>query len=339
MKKFYYVALLALFVSCKSMPTKQVEAEQTDKKIVSYDAELSGFQYPYPTSTFSFESQFQKMQMTYMDVKPAGKSVKTVVLFHGKNFSGYYFEPIIKQLVGRGMRVIVPDQIGFGKSTKPNSYQYSFHVLAQNTKKLLESIGVENFTLVGHSMGGMVATRFALMYPESVQKLILVNAIGLEDYKVLTPFKGFDELYSGELENNEDKIRNYQIQFYYDGKWKEEYEPMIQPAIGWTNGPDKALIAKNAAMTSELIYTQPVVYEFKQLKMPTTIINGLRDKTAPGKAWAPKENQTLMGDYPRLSRKVTRMIPNGKLVALDGLGHMPFVEDFERFMKVFVPEL
>lgn len=335
MKKLVSLLLLVLVVSCST--NKKVESEP--KKESGFDAVLTGFNYPYPVNQFAVEVQGQKLQMSYMDIKPEGEVKKTVVMFHGKNFGGFYFEPIIKELKDKGYRVIVPDQIGFGKSSKPQYFQYSFHLLAKLTNNLLQNIGVSQFTLVGHSMGGMLATRYALMFPENVKKLILVNPIGLEDYKVLTSYKTVDELYANELKNDEEKIRNYQKAAYYDGNWKAEYEPMIVPAVGWTKGPDHALVAKNAALTADLIYTQPVVYEFKKLKMKTTLINGDRDKTAIGKGWATPENQKIMGNYPKLGPEVAKMIPQGKLITMKGLGHVPFVEDFSWFMKLFVPEL
>jgi len=63
-----------------------------------------------------------------------------VVLLHGKNFNIAYWEQTIKELSKQGFRVIAPDQIGFGKSTKPASYQYSFQQLALNTKSILDSL-------------------------------------------------------------------------------------------------------------------------------------------------------------------------------------------------------
>lgn len=335
MKKLICLLMLVVFVSCSSQKT----AETTPAKHDGFDAELSGYNYPYPVKTYEFESQGQKLKMAYMDVMPEGTPLKTIVLLHGKNFSGFYFEPIIKELTAKGYRVIAPDQIGFGKSSKPEFFQYSFHTLAKFTADLLTNAGVTEFVLTGHSMGGMVSTRLALMYPERVKKLILVNPIGLEDYKTLVPFRSVDEQLVGELKNNETKIRDYQKVAYYDGQWKEEYEPMIVPAVGWTKGPDHVLTSKTSVMISEIIYTQPVYYEFKNLKMPVTMINGQRDKTAPGKPLASPENQKIMGNYPKLGRDVIKMIPKGKLIPMNGLGHMPFVEDFKGFMKLYMAEL
>lgn len=332
--KILMLGILFLNYSCSGLNIKK-ESKIHD----GFDAQLSKFEYPYSVQFFESFIQDQKLQLAYMDIVPQGPIKKTVVLLHGKNFSGYYFGPIIKSLVDNGIRVIVPDQVGFGKSTKPVHFQYSFQIFAKLTRDLLLHINVKDFNLVGHSMGGMIGTRFALMYPESVKKLILINPIGLEDYKTLTSYKSFDDLYKMELNSSEEKIRDYQKVYYYDNNWKPEYEAMIIPAIEWIKGPDKELIARNAALTSELIYTQPVVYEFKNLKMKTTLINGQRDKTAPGKAWAPIENQKIMGDYPQLGETVISQIPQGKLIKIAGIGHLPFVEDFSGFMKLFLPEL
>src|SRR3954454_2555985 len=150
---------------------------------------LEGYAYPYPVKFFPLRIEGQDLRMAYMDVPPVEGSAGrgTVVLLHGKNFFGAYWKETIAVLAKAGFRVIVPDQIGFGKSSKPDMH-YSFHLLASNTKLLLDSLGVGNAVIVGHSMGGMVATRFALMYPEFTTRLVLENPIGLEDYKEKAPY-------------------------------------------------------------------------------------------------------------------------------------------------------
>ena len=85
-----------------------------------------------------------------------------------------------------GYRVIAPDQIGWGKSSKPD-IRYSFQLLAANTAHLLDTLHVTKAVVLGHSTGGMLAVRFALMYPERVSQLILEDPIGLEDYRARRP--------------------------------------------------------------------------------------------------------------------------------------------------------
>ena len=149
----------------------------------AYGPELEGFDYPYPVKQFAFSSQGQDLHMAYMDVAPAGPARGTIVLLHGKNFCGATWEGSIKALSDAGYRVIAPDQIGFCKSSKPGRYQFTFQQLARNTQALLASLGVEKATIMGHSTGGMLGIRYALMYPGAVKQLVLVDPIGLEDWK------------------------------------------------------------------------------------------------------------------------------------------------------------
>src|SRR5690606_398013 len=139
----------------------------------SYGQHLEGFNYPHPTKRYEFNSQRQPLFMAYMDVQPKGKANgRTVVLMHGKNFCAATWEESIAVLSQNGFRVIAPDQVGFCASSKPQGYQFSFAQLAHNMQELLKSLGAERITLVGHSMGGMLASRFALNYPESVEQLV-----------------------------------------------------------------------------------------------------------------------------------------------------------------------
>ena len=121
--------------------------------------------YPFPISYFSLNIEGQDVQMAYMDVKPATSNGETVILFHGKNFNGFYWKDVIPFLVQAGYRVIVPDQVGWGKSSKPDIH-YSFFLLANNNAKLLDSLLINKVTVIAHSMGGMLATRFTVMYPQ-----------------------------------------------------------------------------------------------------------------------------------------------------------------------------
>ena len=86
-----------------------------------YDAPLGiayeELKYPYPTAYLNLLVEGQDLRMCFMDVQPTkNPNGRTVVLLHGKNFWGAYWADTIKFLTDRGFRVIVPDQIGFGKS-------------------------------------------------------------------------------------------------------------------------------------------------------------------------------------------------------------------------------
>lgn len=297
------------------------------------DPELKDYKYPFPVEYFDVHVKDQKYKMAFMDLKPT-KSVKgTVVLLHGKNFSGNYWEKTARDLLEKNYRVLIPDQIGFGKSSKPENFPYTFQLLSHLTHDLLKSRGVSSYIVIGHSMGGMLATRMALMHPAEIPKLVLVNPIGLEDWKTMVPYKTVNELYQLELKTDEAKIREYQKASYFDGKWKPEYEKGIEIAVGWTKHKDYPRIAWNAALTTDMVFTQPVVYEFKNLKMPTLLLLGTRDRTAVGKGWADPKLKDQLGRYDLLGKEVIKTIPKGTLVELPGIGHMPQVEDYDGYWK------
>lgn len=229
---------------------------------ISYNAVLDGFEYPFHVEYYKFKSQNQNLQMAYMDIGPKD-SQKVVLLLHGKNFSAFYWKKTAKELKKLNYRVIIPDQIGFGKSTKPQSYQYSLEQLALNTKGLIDSLDVDELTVVGHSMGGMVATKFNKLFAKVVKKLVLVNPIGLENYLDYVAYVDPGQFYKAELNKTPEKIRAYQRKNYYDGKWSPEYEKLIQIHIGQLAHPDYPLVAWNNALTYGPIFTNPIVEDFK----------------------------------------------------------------------------
>jgi pimeloyl-ACP methyl ester carboxylesterase len=301
---------------------------------VKYNKELDGFDYPFAVKTFDLNSQNKTLKMRYMDIGNI-KAAKTIVLLHGKNFAGYYWERVANDLLKQNYRVIIPDQIGFGKSSKPDYYQYSFGQLALNTKLLLDSLHIEKADIVGHSMGGMVATTFAANYANTVNKLILINPIGLEDYGKYTEFKDVNFFYKNELAKTLDKARNYQIKNYYDGKWSQDYEKLLIPLKGMLAGDDWETVAWNNALTYGPIFSENIVDRFSQIKNETFIIIGTRDKTGPGKGWLKAGETRELGDFKQLGIDTKNRIQDSTLIELEGLGHMPHFEDYDAFIKAF----
>lgn len=299
----------------------------------AYGAQLEGFEYPHRLRHFGFESQGQMLSMGYMDVRPTAEpNDRTVVLLHGKNFCGATWEGTITALTGAGYRVIAPDQVGFCSSTKPVGYQFSLGQLAANTHALLESLDVEEAVVAGHSMGGMLAARYALQYPDAVEQLVLVNPIGLEDWQAEgVPYATIDQLYRGELKTGFERIKAYQQRFYYDGEWTPEYDRWVTMLAGMYAGPGRERVAMNQAQTSEMIFTQPVVHEFGDIAVPTLLLIGGKDRTAPGANRAAPEVAARLGDYPALGRRTAEAIPDATLVEFPELGHSPQVQAPDRF--------
>jgi pimeloyl-ACP methyl ester carboxylesterase len=298
-----------------------------------FDADLTGYTYPFEVRYHTFEAQRQALRMAYMDVAPPRPNGQTVVLLHGKNFSGAYWEQTIRALHDRGFRVVVPDQIGFGKSSKPEHFQFSFQALAAHTTALLDALRVDQYVLVGHSMGGMLATRLAVQYPARVARLVLVNPIGLEDWSRVVPYATVDAAYARELAQTRDMIREYMRTSYFDGQWKVEYEPLVALGAGWAEGPDRERIAWVSALTYDMIVTQPVVHDFPRIEAPTLLIIGTRDRTALGKQSVPPEVAATLGHYEVLGKQTAAAIAGARLVELEGVGHLPQVEAFDPYLR------
>jgi pimeloyl-ACP methyl ester carboxylesterase len=208
-----------------------------------------------------------------------------------------------------------------------------FQQLAETTRQLLDSLDISHTAVLGHSMGGMLATRFALMFPEVTDKLILVNPIGLEDWKLKVPYQSIDWWYKNELNKTYEGIKSYQKSSYYNGKWKPEYDRWVNLLAGWTLNSDYERIAWNAALTYDMIFTQPVVYEFQDIESPTLLIIGTHDRTALGKPLVNEDVRRTMGLYDELGKATHQKIPDSKLVELDGIGHLPHIESFERYIQ------
>lgn len=318
--------LLPLFIICVSIAFAQ------ENSLELLDLQLKNYEYPYETETINISAQNQELEMAFMDIKPKNYNGKNIMLLHGKNFNGAYWKTTIEALTAEGYRVIVPDQIGFGKSSKPETFHYTFQQLALNTKAVLDSIGVSKTAVLGHSMGGMLATRFALMYPEATEKLILENPIGLEDWKLIVPYKPVEWWYENELKKDYASIKKYQLENYYDGKWDPAYDEWVNLLAGWTLNSQYETIAWNAALTYDMIFTQPVVYEFPEIQVPTLLIIGTRDRTALGKPLVSKEVASTMGLYDKLGKTTQQKIPNSRLVEIENTGHLPHIERFEKFI-------
>lgn len=327
--KFKKLVIL-LFISIV-LCTNTSASEQTN-----LGSRLEYYQYPFTVSNYQFKTQNQTLEMAYMDVKPEHPNGEVVLLLHGKNFTSAYWEETAKALASNGYRVVMPDQIGFGKSTKPAHYQYSFQGLATNTLGLMDKLNLNKVHVLGHSMGGMLATRFVLMFPERSQSLVLENPIGLEDWKTKVPYIGIDQWYQAELKKTAEGIKQYQLNSYYDGQWKTAYEPWVNTLAGMTKSKNYPIVAWNQALTYDMVFTQPVVYEFANIRVPTLLIVGQRDRTALGKDTVSKAVAKTLGDYPVLGKKAANAIPNAKLVEIAGIGHLPHIEAFDLFIQPLI---
>jgi len=284
-----------------------------------------GIEYPYPVQYLPLTMYGQDVRMAYMDVPPAGQpNGRTVMLFHGMNFGGFYFSGPIEVLRKQGFRVVVPDQIGFGRSSKP-IIPYNFHDMALNSRRLLESLGIDKVTIIGHSMGGMLSARFAASFPDITERAVIYDPIGLTDPRYERRWRSADDAYKAVMAQSNDQrwqgfyanIRRY---FPSPGAWKPEYEKYVRILYAPTLSGDWPRLAMVRAIYQQITYLDPVYYDWAKIKVKTLVIGGEKDGQ----------------DFPKLAKHIADTIPGAQLVIIPNAGHVPHLEVPEAFYEALV---
>jgi pimeloyl-ACP methyl ester carboxylesterase len=281
--------------------------------------------YPYPVSYLPLTMYGQSVRIAYMDVPAATPNGRTVVLLHGMNFAGFYWGGPIDALRQQGFRVVVPDQIGFGRSSKP-MIPYNFHDMALNTRRILQHLGIARAVIVGHSMGGMLAARFATQYPDLTERLVIYNPIGLTDGRYNQPWTSTDDVYQRVLGSTYASIRSgiFRYVSHNPTAWTDEFERYVRVRYAWTLSADWPRYAMVQALISQVPYLDPVVDDWAHIKAPTLVVGGAED--------------SLSSVFRERMKFVADSIPEGRgrLLLIPGLGHVPHLEAPARFLPLLL---
>jgi pimeloyl-ACP methyl ester carboxylesterase len=108
---------------------------------------------------------------------------------------------------------------------------------------------------------------------------------------------------------------------------------------GMYEGPGKQAVAWSQALASDMVFNQPVVYELKNLQVPTTLFIGQKDRTAIGRDLAPPAVKATLGNYPVLGKAAAAAIPGATLIEFAELGHSPQVQDPKQFNSALLKAL
>jgi pimeloyl-ACP methyl ester carboxylesterase len=323
MKRVVLSALLAILPL-----TFANAAEPTPRE--PYGIGLEGFAYPYPVSMLPLVNDGEQVRMAYMDVAAATPNGRTVLLLHGRNFPSSYWAPVIKTLNDAGYRVVVPDQIGFGKSSKPAG-DLHFDTLARNTIALLDHLAITKVDIVAHSLGGMLGVRISRAYPDRIEHLLLTAPIGLEDYRLYVPPTPTEKI----LEN-EDKLTaegyRKQLETNYSLKLPpDQVTPFIDARFNIKGSSEYPRWLRAFVNSAQLIYREPVVHEIPLITQPTLFVMGADDHNAPGRPNAPEALRAKMGQNAELAKALAAMMPNAKAEVIADTGHLVFLEARQQF--------
>ena len=313
MTKSNAVRLLVCLACCGAFAAAAQEQVEAPADLKPGSITLEDVPYPHPVSYLPLTLYGQDVRMAYMDVPPSGQANgRTVMLFHGMNFFGEYWKATIDVLRKEGFRVVVPDQIGFGRSSKP-IIPYNFHDMALNTRKLLQSLGITKASILGHSMGGMLAARFAASYPDMTERVVLNNPIGLTDARWERPWRTADDAYKATMAQTHDQA--YQafsanIHRYFPNAWKPEYERYVRILYAPTLSGDWPRLAMVRAIYQQITYLDPVVHDWAHIKAKALVLGGEQDG----------EN------FPALAKHIADTIPGAALVLIPNVGHVPHLQ-------------
>jgi pimeloyl-ACP methyl ester carboxylesterase len=248
-----------------------------------------------------------------------------VVLLHGRNFPSSYWAPVIKTLNDAGYRVVVPDQIGFGKSSKPLA-DLHFDTLARNTVTLLDHLGIAKADIVAHSLGSMLGVRIARAYPDRIAHLVLTAPIGLEDYRLYVPPTPTEKILENEDKLTADGYRK-QLETNYALKLPpDQVTPFIDARFNIKGSAEYPRWLRAFVNSAQMIYREPVAHEIPLITQPTLFVMGADDHNAPGRANAPEPLRATMGQNAELAKALAAKMANGRAEIVPNTGHLVFLE-------------
>ena len=324
----FLLALLALLV-----PLAPVAAAPPATEPLSID--LEGYPYPYPVAFLPLEQDHHPVRMAYMDVAPTGTANgRAVLLLHGRNFPASYWSGVIAALAAGGFRVIAPDQIGFGKSSKPLG-PWSFDRAAEQTAALLDALRLPQVDVLGHSMGGMLAVRFARTFPARVRRLVLEAPLGLEDYRFHVPPVPESRLLEQELALTPADYRHYLKTAYGTTLSDAALDPFVTLRERITLSGDFPRWAEAFVATYTAIWGQPTVHELPLVTAPTLFLVGTRDHTAPGRPYAPPSARDAMGHVADLAAALAPTMQDARVQRFDA-GHLVHLEAPDAFDRALL---
>ncbi|MEO2131140.1 MAG: alpha/beta hydrolase [Microbacterium sp.] len=252
-------------------------------------------------------------QQTWVEETGSGDPV---LLLHGSGpgvSAAANWRSTIPALAARGFRAIAPDQLGFGRTVTPESYEYSFERWVAHALGVLDELGVESAHLVGNSFGGAIALRIAARHPERVRRLVLMGAVGV-------PFRITEALdrvwgYTPSVDEMEELMRVFSYDSSRFGRdlAEQRYLASIE------GGADSRFAAMFPAPRQRWVDAMATPFaEIVDVRARTLLIHGLEDRVIPVET-------TLT---------LARLIPDARVQLFSRCGHWTQLERADEFNEI-----
>lgn len=231
------------------------------------------------------------------------EAAKALVFLHGWQSSAQAWSGIVARLAENPVRILALDLPGFGSSPLPKS-TWGVGEYSEMVVEFIQKLGLKEVILVGHSFGGRVGIKLAATNADVIEKLVLVDAAGLRNENLVNRLKVLaaktvKPLFELPI------IRNFKTHAYR--------------ALGATD------LADSGALKETFIKTvnEDLASCLPQIKAPTLLVWGADDTETPV----------------AYGKIMNRLIPNSKLVVLDGAGHFSFIDEPDKFADLIKGQL
>lgn len=257
-----------------------------------------------------------KVNIYVEDLNPTSK--KTILFIHGWPGNHNLFEYQFNELPKWGYRCIGMDIRGFGLSDKPWE-GYDYNRLADDVRGVVDSLGLENFILGGHSTGGAICVRYMARHKgHGVAKLALFAAaapslIQRPYFPYGLPRQAVVNIIQGTCTDRPNMLRDFGNMIFYRYVTPPFSDWIFQlglQAAGWST----------AAVANTWLEEEGLFHDLKTIEVPTLILHGLNDQVC---------------HYP-LAIAQKNAIPNSKLVPFECCGHFLFYDHRDRFNRELI---
>jgi non-heme chloroperoxidase len=237
-----------------------------------------------------------------------------IVLIHGWPLSDEMYEYQYNDLMNSRLRVVGITLRGFGKSSKPYG-EYNYDIHADDIKKILAKLDIEDAVLVGFSMGGAIAVRYISLFKGArVSKLVLAGAAvplwtQRDDFPYNLPISDVDELIRLNFKDRTKLLSDFSKIF-------SATETSLSKGIGrWLNGIGISASSYATAQCLIALRDTDLRPDLQKIEVPTLILHGKKDKICSFD----------------LAGIMKRGIADSKLIAFEKSGHSLCLEETEKF--------
>jgi pimeloyl-ACP methyl ester carboxylesterase len=234
---------------------------------------------------------------------------KALLLLHSLLNTAFSFRNVYEPLSVK-YKVIMPDLLGCGESTKPDDFDFTLKSFAEQIKLFLDQLKVKKLTIGGVSGSGAIALKFTTMYPDMVEKLVLIDALGMEAGRAGAA-RGLPV--RGNVNDKDMVLRLYLSQFNNPSVVSAEERDKIAELAVRDSVPEctHKILQANADFAVDGI---------DKIEVPTLVIWGEKDPVLP----------KIMAE------NFVNKIPNSQYVMIPEAGHLPHEESPEDFNTVLL---